>query len=169
MTSPLQNPFAPKPAAQSDPDAFLMSGGATGAQFPEIGHSYTGTVLSKRVQQQRNFDDNSPLFWDDGAPKMHMPVEIQCEPTGYKFDDEGQKVPLLDDDGKRTLYVKGKMQAAIRDAVLKAGAKTLELGGVLTVTYTGKGQKTGNLKPPKLYSAVYVPVGQAAADAALME
>ena len=44
------------------------------------------------------------------------------------------------DDGARTLYVRGWMTGAIGDAVRKASAREPQIGGKLTVTYTGDGQ-----------------------------
>ncbi len=162
------DPFAARP--QVDPDDFLMGGGATTAKFPAIGTTYTGIVRTKRAEQQRDYDDPSVLLvWKDGNPRMQVVVELECEPTGYTFDKAGGKVDLVDDDGVRSLYVKGQIQTAIRDAVRKAGAPTLEIGGRLTVTYVADGkQDNAKYNPPKIFSAVYYPAAQVSSDEALM-
>jgi hypothetical protein len=55
-----------------------------------------------------------------------------------------------------TLYVKGQMRQAIRDALDNAYAEKLELSGHLTVCYVGDGQPVGGLSNgPKLYQAEY--------------
>ncbi len=163
----IQDPFAPKP--QFDPDAFMMGGGATTGNFPVIGTEYTGKLLTKKGLQRRDLKKEL-MFWDDGAPQMQVAFTLQCKPFGYKMDKRGVKTEFPDDDGKRTLYAHGKMREAIRDAVLKAGAEIAEIGGFLTVTYTGDGAASNPAyDPPKLYSALWVPPSQAAADAALME
>ena len=153
-----QDPFSSQVPATVDADDFLMAGGGIAAKFPEIGHSYTGIVLSKRSEQQRDYDDASVLkTWDDGNPMMQVVVELQTDSEGT-FDSDGEAVEVEDDDGIRSLYVKGPLQRAIRDAVRKSGAPTLELFGMLTVTYSAKGkQNNPRFKPPKLYRATYVP------------
>lgn len=162
------DPFAPR--AQVDPDDFLMGGGATTAKFPVIGTEYTGIVRTKRAEQQRDYDDPSVLLvWKDGNPRMQVVVELECEPAGYTFDKAGGKVDLPDDDGMRSLYVKGQLQTVIRDAVRKAGAPVLEIGGRLTVAYVADGkQDNPRYNPPKIFSAVYYPAAQVASDEALM-
>jgi hypothetical protein len=74
-----------------------------------------------------------------------------------------------DDDGIRGLYIKSGMLNAVREAVRKAGAKGLEVGGVLTVQYVGDGERKNKaFDPPKLYTATYVPPSAAAANEVLM-
>src|SRR5690606_2848911 len=70
---------------------------------------------------------------------------------------------VADDNGERALYIKGNLLKAVREAVRKAGAKGLDVGGTLTVTYSGDGEvsKRG-INPPKLYTAVYAPPAQQA-------
>jgi len=84
----------------------------------------------------------------DGQPMLQLIVKLQ---TGNPDLNDP------DDDGVRALYVKGKnLTAAIREAVKSAGAKSLEVGGKLSVTYTGDGEKTNKaFNAPKEYSATY--------------
>jgi hypothetical protein len=138
-----------------DFNAFLMGGGTTSAKFPTIGTSVTGTICRQpEVQQQTDVTTGELKFWpSDNKPMQQLQVVLQTT----EQDDP-------DDDGQRAIYVKGKMQAAVRDAVRKSGAKGLEVGGALTVTFVGEGEspKRG-MNPPKLYSASYTPATAAAA------
>ena len=126
---------------------FLMGRGGRSAKFPAIGTSVSGQIVKEpEVTQQTEFGTGRPLTWDDGRPRLQLVVTLQT-------DERDPSDP--DDDGKRVLYVKGKsMTNAVRDAVRKAGANGLEVGGTLTVTYVGDGKAERGM-PPKLYSAVY--------------
>jgi hypothetical protein len=63
-----------------------------------------------------------------------------------------------DDDGTRTLYIKGKeLTNAIRAAVRASGANGIHTGGVLTVQYVADGPAEVGFNPPKLYAASYQP------------
>lgn len=133
---------------------FLMSGGgAKAAKFPAPGTTVTGAIVREpEVVQQTEFGTGRPLFWDDGKPRNQLVVQIQTEAR----DD-------ADDDGVRAIYIKGKsLTGAVREAVKTAGAPGLELGGVLSVTYTGDGKAERGM-PPKLYTSQYRrPTSQAA-------
>jgi hypothetical protein len=140
-----------------DANDFLMGVGIPGAKFPSIGSSITGAVTKEpELMQQTDFDTNEPLVWSDGRPRMQARVILATD----ERDPE-----IADDDGTRALYVKAALQKAVASAVRSAGAKRLEIGGKLTVTYTGDGQAVGKKNPPKVYSAKYEPpdpVAQAA-------
>lgn len=129
-------------------DQFLMGGGASSAKFSTIGDTVTGTIAeAPEVKQQTDLKDGAPLVWPSGDPKMQLVVTLQTETR----DD-------ADDDGKRRLYIKGKsLTDATREAVKAVGAKGLEIGGTLTVTYVGDGEASQRgFNPPKLYKASYV-------------
>jgi hypothetical protein len=126
---------------------FLMGGGATSAKFEAPGDTTSGTITeAPEVRQQTDIQSGEPVFWPSGDPKMQLIVTLQ---TTLRDD--------ADDDGKRRIYVKGKsLTEAVREAVKKTGARGLETGGTLTVTYTGDGQATQRgFNPPKLYTATY--------------
>ncbi|MFT2016324.1 hypothetical protein ACMA1D_10840 [Streptomyces sp. 796.1] len=109
--------------------------------------------------QKRDFDSGEPVFWNDGRPKMLMQVNIQTEARDPADPD---------DDGVRALYLEYKKAYAVRDAVKASGARAVEPGGVLALTYTGDDHAAarGRGKPPKNYSATYQPPapGQGGAD-----
>lgn len=144
-----------------DANEFLMGGGAKGAAFPSIGTRVTGRITgTPTVRQQTDPQTKEPKFFKNGDPMMQLVVPV----------DTDQRDPAVpDDDGSRAFYVKSKMLAAVREAVSRSGAKGLEVGGILTVTYVGDGQKTaGALSAPKLYTAQYQPPQAQAANEYLM-
>lgn len=144
-------------APTQDAAAFLMGSGGPSAKFPDLGSSVTGPITRIGApMQQRDMATNALKFWDDGNPMMQLPVDVQT-------DQRDTEIP--NDDGVRTLYIKGQMQAAIRDAVRRSGAKMLEAGGTLTVTYASDGvaAKKG-FNAPKVYEANYTPPTAVAAN-----
>lgn len=137
-----------------DVSSEFLFGGKPSASFDQPGDSVSGTITkpTERVQQ-KNFDSGELETWPDGQPKYQLIVSLstdQRDPTDPS------------DDGERRLFIASKLQRqAIAAAVKKAGASALEVGGKLTVTYTGDGErmiKNGRPSgfPPKLYSASYV-------------
>ena len=88
----------------ADPNAFLMGGGAKSAKFDNEGDKVVGTILDMQVKQQTDIKTGAPRTWDNGDPMMQLVVTLQTDAR----DDE-------DDDGQRTLYVKGQMQRAVQD------------------------------------------------------
>lgn len=128
----------------------LMGGGAPAAKFEQIGATVTGTVAAEpTARQQTEFRTNALEFWPDNTPKMQVLVELMtAERDPAKHDD----------DGTRTLYIKGKeLTKAIRDAVRQGGADGIHTGGQLVVQYVADGPKENGLNAPKLYAARYTP------------
>ncbi|MGZ4610440.1 MAG: hypothetical protein ACXV2H_09310 [Actinomycetes bacterium] len=141
---------------QLDPNDWLMSGGARSAKFPEVGTIVKGTITTPpTLSQQTDFTTGALKTWDDGKPMMQLIVTIATD----EKDD-------VEDDGLRSLYVKGAMQAAVKDAIRKAGARGLEVGGTIAVKYTGDGvAKQRGMNPPKQFAAQYVaPTAKAVDD-----
>lgn len=143
-------------AHPNDPNAFLMGGGGKSAKFETHGATITGTVARMpELRQQTDMKTGEAEAWPNGDPKMQLVVALQTS----ELDPADP-----DDDGVRNLYVKGSvkaesksMHAAVKEAVRRAGAKGLEVGGTLTVTYTGDGvSTTRGFDPPKQYEATYV-------------
>lgn len=131
--------------------------------FRDIGASHTIVIKNKEAVQKRD-DDGELEFWPDGNPKWQVVLTGQ---TDYRSPN------IEDDDGIRYMYLDGsklpgkktKMSAAI-EAVQAAGRENIEIGGRLTMTYIGDGQKAPNAGPlknaPKQYDAVYVPAADVA-------
>lgn len=141
----------PTPVNAND---FLMGGGgAPSAKFPAIGTTFAGRITEQpTVEQQKDFTTGNPKFWDDGNPAMQLVVTIQTE----------QRDPAVENDtGKRRLYVKGQLKTAVQEAVRNSGARGLEVGGHLTVTYTQDGEvKRAGFNAPKIFRAEYVAAAQ---------
>lgn len=132
MTNPVQEVW--------DPDAWMAGGkktrsarfGATQAgQSPVPGSVEGGVVLSKEMIQQTVYKPSDPtvhgtkkFYENSGKPMLQMVVKVQTE----KREDE-------DDDGIRAIFVKGQMKYALQEALGKAGAPNVEIGGVLKVRF----------------------------------
>lgn len=151
----------PQPAAQQrptppppDPDE-LMSGGHKAATFPDeqFGHTVGGRIVDKPVTtQQLDFDSRQPKFYDDGNPMWQVVVAVQAQPAGD------------DDDGIRAFYLKSQMKKAVQEAVRRAGATRLEVGGELHIRYVrDEPNSRGRGKPKKIYEARYTPPTSGAA------
>jgi len=139
----------------ADPNAFLMGGGAKSAKFEAEGDKVVGTILSMEVKQQTDIKTGTPRTWDNGDPMMQLVVTLHTD----ERDDE-------DDDGNRTLYIKGQMQKAVQDAVRKSGARGLAEGGRLGVKFVSTAEpKQRGFNGAKQYAAQYeAPVVQVGAD-----
>jgi len=144
MTTPQQSQQMPSA------DDFLMGGGgAPTAKFPTPGTAVGGRITEKpTVEQQRDISTGDKKFWSDGNPMMQLVVTVQTEERDPAIEE---------DDGRRRLFVKGQMKNAVADAVRAAGGRGLEVGGILTVTYSHDGTPSQRgFNPPKQYSATYV-------------
>lgn len=129
-----------------DEDAF-MGGGSKTFPFDTVGDEVTGRILSIQQRQQTDMKTNEPAFWGDGKPKMMFTITLQ---TKIREDE--------DDDGVRTINVRWKSQEAVQKAVKMAGAKKPEIGGILTMKFTGEGVPSQKgFSKPKFWSAQYVP------------
>lgn len=139
----------------------LMGGGIKSAAFPDqqYGHTVAGTIVRPpQVRQQTDFDTGKPKVFDNGDPMMQIVVQVQTD-----LRDPNDST----DDGVRAFYLKGQMQAAVRDAVRAAGAKGLEPGGFLAIRYEkDEPNSRGRGKDKKVYAAKYTaPAAQQANDA----
>jgi hypothetical protein len=128
-----------------DVEDFLSGSGARSAKFPTIGTTVKGIIESAVVEQQRDIETGLPKTWDDGNPMMQLVVTLDTDER-----ESGE------DDGKRRLFVKGQMRAAVVDALKAAGVKAIEVGGTLAVKYSGNGTaKKAAWTAPKQYVAQY--------------
>jgi hypothetical protein len=136
-----------------DVNEFLLSGGEPPLKYETPGTSHTGKIISAEKQQQREIDTGKLKTWDDGEPQWQIVVRLQ---TSYNDSQ------IEDDDGIRRDFLRGQKLGAVRAALRKARAR-LEPGGELTITYTGDGEaRSRGFNAPKLYTAAYVPPGDAA-------
>jgi hypothetical protein len=170
---------------EQSPLDFLMQGSSVGAQFPKVGHSYSGTIVQiGKARQQTDLSTKQPKFFDDGVtPRMQVPVTLATDARG-KFVREDNSSPweledIPDDDGVRTLWVAADMQRAIRDAVVQArkdhglSPEQLpgpEVGGHLTVTRAkSKAAKKAGWSGQHTFEAVYVPASANAGASSIMD
>ncbi len=130
--------------------------GDAGNSFPfdHIGASVTGKVAGMEEVQQTDMQSGEPAFWSNGLPKLM-----------YRLDLQTNLGDGPDDDGKRSVYLKGSRKrdsgsslAAVLEAVRSAtGSTAIAVGGTLTLTYAADGEQTHRgYNPPKLYTATYV-------------
>jgi hypothetical protein len=125
----------------------LLAPSGRAAKFETIGTVHKGTVISRETRQQKDYATGTPKTWDDGSPMLEVVIDL---------DVAGEIEPT-------TLYVRGAMLRAIREAVQKSGAHTVEIGGTLAVQYQSDGEPSKpGFTAPKLYVAQYKP--PAAAD-----
>jgi len=134
--------------SSSTADDFFGSGNPS-AEFPHPRHppSPAASPAVGDPMQQKDYATGTPKVWDDGNPMMQLPVDLATD----------QRDPdIADDDGTRTLYIKGQLRKAIGEALRKSGAKGLAVGGTLSVTYARDGEpaKKG-FNAPKEYEATY--------------
>ena len=132
----------------------LNAGGSASFSFDTPGDSVTGRVVNLEELQQTDLQTGQPKTFDNGQPMMMYRVELQTQ----QRDD-------ADDDGVRSVYLKGSKKpeaqsslSAVLAAVKAAtGRFNLTVGGTLTLTYIGDGvAKNRGFNAPKLYSAQYV-------------
>jgi hypothetical protein len=138
----------------SEEDAFLMGGDKVISTFTKAdrpGTTYAGEILNKRLRQQTDVTSGALKTWQDGSPMMQLVVTIQLEDDDEHWDHEDEA-----DDGRRNLYVRYKMADAVREAVKEAEADKLEIGGWLSVTYTGDAKPARRgVSGAKLFEAEY--------------
>ena len=122
------------------------------ATFKNYGDSVTGTITKPYSERQATeFSTDKPKVNDAGQPVMMAVVELQTtERDPSIFGDTGIRIVYIEKFGQKV---------AVGDAIKAAGAPDLEVGGTLTITYTGETpSQKGN--PLKTWSATYVrPVG----------
>lgn len=126
-------------------------------KFTNPGDTHTGTITEvSDARQATEFGSNEPAFWDREKTRPKMQVAVTLDTTERDPQD-------ANDTGNRTLWVvedgrSGSILSAIRQAVHQAGAGTIDIGGQLTVAFSGFDPNSKNpANPRKIYSASYVP------------
>lgn len=133
-----------------DANELLMGGGTTSAKFKTIGTIVKGFIIAEpKSQQQRDLDTGEVRTFSNGDPMWQIVVTLATEERDPSNPE---------DDGVRSLYVKGQMFNAVRDAVRASGAKGLAVDGFLAVQFASEGEpKKKGFNPPKLFRAAYTP------------
>lgn len=126
-------------------------------KFTNPGDTHTGTITEvSDARQATEYGSNEPAYWDREKTRPKMQVAVTLDTTERDPQD-------ANDTGKRTLWVvedgrSGSILSAIRQAVHQAGAGTIDIGGQLTVAFSGFDPNSKNpANPRKIYAASYVP------------
>lgn len=128
----------------NDVNDLLGETGAPACKFETAGDTFKGRVLAAVKRQQTDYSTGTPKAWDNGDPMWEIVVTVD---TGV---DDGNG------ETNRRLFIRGAMLKAVREALKDANAK-LEVGGELTVRYTGDGEPSKKgFNAPKLFKAKYV-------------
>jgi hypothetical protein len=123
----------------------METGSAEAIKFDTPGQ--ITSIIVRRVEQKIDTDiDGTPKTWPNGDPK-HV----------FVFNGEVDGEP-------RSLWVRGNMVKAIREATVKAGLSTV-IDTKVTVKFTELGTPTQKgFSPPKLFAAKVEKVAPAAAQ-----
>lgn len=126
-------------------------------KFATPGDTHTGTITEvSDARQAAEYGSNELAYWDKERTRPKMQVAVTLDTAERDPQD-------ANDTGKRTLWVvedgrSGSILSAIRQAVHQAGAGTIDIGGQLTVAFSGFDPNSKNpANPRKIYSASYVP------------
>lgn len=126
-------------------------------KFATPGDTHTGTITEvSDARQATEYGSNELAYWDKERTRPKMQVAVTLDTAERDPQD-------ANDTGKRTLWVvedgrSGSILSAIRQAVHQAGAGTIDIGGQLTVAFSGFDPNSKNpANPRKIYSASYVP------------
>jgi hypothetical protein len=126
---------------------FFSGKRSTAAKFPEVGSTVDGVIIKVHPpEQQTDYETGTPL-----PGKMQVRIELQTRQRDPDIDD---------DDGIRTLYVKGWMTGAVADALRAAGSKEPIKGARLVVTRIEDGPSSRpGMQGPYHFTATYSPAG----------
>lgn len=134
---------------QMDADS-LFGGGLPAVKFPELGTTVTGVIT--RVSEPRPVTDPATgevKRWPSGDEQMQILVDLDTDERNSEIED---------DDGSRTLYCKGMILKAVKEAVRAKRVPGLRNGGKLTIQFHAEEPaKTKGFNPTKLYRAKYDP------------
>lgn len=118
--------------------------------MPMFGNRWRGGQILEegKVQPQTDINTNQPII-RNGKVAEQLALPLLCDGSGPAAEagmptDERNPQDHTD-TGRRVAYIKGALRYAIGDALRKAGAADLEVGGYLFMMWTGMG-KTGNSK-----------------------
>lgn len=133
---------------------FFDSRPSHSCKFKTPGETHTGVIteISDRMPVTK-YGTTDPDYWPDGSPKQQVVITLAT-------DERDSEDP--NDTGERSLWVTesrkaGTILAAIIQATRQANAK-LEIGGTLSVSFTGHDPNSKNpAQPRKLYAATYQP------------
>jgi hypothetical protein len=112
----------------------------------QVGYTVVGTIIdTPQVKQMTKFDSTDLAFWPSGDPMMEIVCTLQTD-----LRDPAEPT----DEGKRKLHISPRMQQPVAEAVRKASAPGLAIGGRIAVQRTGG---TGASGSPFTFAAEYQP------------
>lgn len=125
-----ENPFAPREKLPS----------VSWANVP-VGHTVVGKVIEAPAEtQHRDFATGALDTWDNGDPKMSVVTRLEVN---------GEKLALW-------CIRPSALYGAIVEAVQRAGATGVDVGGWLKITYTGdKAPDRAGMNPAKQFHVDY--------------
>lgn len=151
-----QQQFPAQPPMPESPDVEDTSGMFGGAPHFSwdlakgyvLGTPRGGQIIAKKITQQTNAETKQLRFYEgSNKPMMQIVVTLQ---TRERTD--------ANDDGKRTIYVKGEMLKSARRAFEAKGAKDLEIGAWFYAANTSKnGGRNGKAN---VFDCVYARPGE---------
>jgi len=181
------NRFAQPERAEQFPtrsaEDYLAGGASVAAKWPKEGFTVEGDLIGWSAQaiQQTDMNTGEPLYWENKRktkkselrnpelsltnPCLQVTMDLQCEPTGITWKTNRYiKEAVPDDDGVRTMYVSGQLNAALRKArqaaaqQYKLGVRLapLEAGAHVRIT-RGEDKKFGNDMFGHTYEAEWIP------------
>lgn len=133
-------------------DPFLAAAAPSGKYLPNLknpGESHTLQITGPWTARDQEFKGVKATYMS--GPRAGQVKQEYLIP-GDAWDEETQSLtPSI-------LTVKaGRMMSAVGQALKAVGAGGLEIGGVLTLEFTGYGQAQGGNSAPKEFKATYVP------------
>jgi hypothetical protein len=151
----------------SDTGLFADETAVPYAPFKTVGTEYSGIIVRASKRQataylpkaQREAGKKGDLLWWDpptatspGKPKWVVIITLQTDLRDPSIDD---------DDGRRSLWIRGKqMETAVKKALKEAGAakEGIVEGGWLRMKFTHETPTDGeDVSPTKQYEATYRP------------
>lgn len=135
----------------NDANALLQTGGDPIVKFDRIGASVTGKLLDAEVVDQTTPQGDVVTDQKTGRVKKQIVYTLQTTERDPSIED---------DDGKRRVFAKWAIQAAITDCLREMGLEKVGLqpNGVLTITHTStKPAQTRGFSDIKLFTATYQP------------
>lgn len=147
-------------------DEFLFGGAVPRAKLKRVGDEVTGKVTGVTKEAAPDFDQKTNQrignkTFGNGDPIFQLRVRLQTTQRDTEIED---------DDGQRILFISGRSTKnpgstldALRFAIKASGAKSLEIGGTLTMKVM---DGIGTPSEPLVYTATWVrPVVEVQPDA----
>lgn len=172
----MSSPFDTQAAKEAT--GFLTSGGSVTQKFPKVGFEFKAKLIKIGGQKQQTDMRTGELMFFEGReikkqselqfpsaarPAMELILEFQGPVTNLTWEtNQYIEKPLPDDDGVRSLFVRGNLQKAMGKA-LKDARLDLEVGQEWTIV-RGANVKAGT-GVAFTYTAAVV-AGDPAADGA---